>query len=92
MKGVQGRVSDAGAVADDGEKLCIWRRWIVHQLICATLSFCKPCSPVSCVHGRRALLRSSVSGQLLVPRATTATRQLAHFPLLTPPRGHPSPA
>src|SRR6218665_772700 len=31
------------------------------------------CSPVYAVSGCRALLHSSVSGQLLVPRATTAT-------------------
>src|SRR6218665_1401616 len=49
------------------------------------------CSPVSCVSGRRAL-RSSVSGQLLVPGPTIATiGSVAHFPWLAPPHGLGSP-
>src|SRR6218665_146948 len=48
---------------------------------------CELCRPVSGVPGRRAL-RSSVTGQLLVPRAKTATRQ---HPLLVPPPGMDSP-
>src|SRR6218665_1889704 len=42
---------------------------------------CELCRPVSGLPGRRAL-RSSVTGQLLVPRAKTATRQRRAFSIV----------
>lgn len=44
---------------------------------------CELCRPVSGLPGRRAL-RSSVTGQLLVPRAKTATRQRRAFSIVGP--------
>src|SRR6218665_3739755 len=52
---------------------------------------CELCRPVSGLTGRRAL-HSSATGQLLVPRAKTATiGSVAHSPLLVPPPGMDSP-
>lgn len=44
---------------------------------------CELCRPVSGLPGRRAL-RSSATGQLLVPRAKTATRQRRAFSIVGP--------
>ena len=49
----------------------------------ATGYLCELCRPVSGLPGRRAL-RSSASGQLLVPRAKTATRQRPAFSIVGP--------
>src|SRR6218665_2510286 len=48
---------------------------------CASGYLCELCRPVSGLPGRRAL-RSSVTGQLLLPRAKTAPRQRRAFSIV----------
>jgi hypothetical protein len=57
----------------------VWRS----LLGCAPVYLCQLCRPVTDIAGRRAL-RSSSSGQLLVPSSSTATRQSRAFSVVAP--------
>src|SRR6218665_3884859 len=58
--------------------------WVWRCLLGSAVAYlCELCRPVSGLPGRRAL-HSSVTGQLLVPRATTATRQRRAFSIVGP--------
>src|SRR6218665_690037 len=65
---------------------CFWRRLLCSAPACLS----ELCRPVSGLPGRQAL-RSSVTGQLLLPRAKTATRQCRTFSIVGPTPGMDSP-